>query len=40
MRKDCLGFHQIETITLMPCLSIFSFKTKRGDFFEFFFVVK
>ena len=43
MRKDCLGFHQSETIALMTCLSMNLFLEESGIlvFFDsFFFVVK
>ena len=30
MRKDCLGFHQSETIALMTCLSMNLFLEESG----------
>ena len=38
MRKDCLGFHQFETIALMPCFSVNFLVEESGVFCQFFFL--
>ena len=37
MRKDCLKFHQFETIALMPCFSVNLFLKESDVFCQFVF---